>query len=102
MTRTETTRRKIYRILQNRPEPLPTAISNALKDEDIKISPDEVVEEIKELNKSIEQEIHVSPPQCKDCGFEDWDTYANIPSSCPRCKSEWIEEPRFKLIEDVE
>ncbi|AFK22323.1 transcriptional regulator [Pyrococcus sp. ST04] len=38
----------------------------------------------------------IKPAQCRKCGFV-FRPEINIPSRCPRCKSEWIEEPRFKL-----
>lgn len=42
------------------------------------------------------------PPRCKKCGFmfKDIDK-PKKPSRCPRCKSEWIESPRF-IIKKIE
>lgn len=40
------------------------------------------------------------PPRCRKCGY----TFKNLdkpkkPSKCPRCRSEWIEHPRFIIRE---
>ncbi|WP_144901942.1 transcriptional regulator [Halobellus captivus] len=40
----------------------------------------------------------VAPPECRACGFDDFDDPLNDPSRCPECRSERIAEPRF-LIE---
>lgn len=93
----ETTRQRIKKLLQERPEVRPTAISDALGDHGVEISPEDAVEEVREVNKSIDQQVLVLPPYCRNCGFSDYDETANIPSKCPRCLSEWIEEPKFKI-----
>ncbi|RLF80089.1 transcriptional regulator, partial [Thermococci archaeon] len=38
----------------------------------------------------------IQPAQCKKCGFI-FKPEIRIPGRCPKCKSEWIEEPRFKI-----
>ncbi len=45
------------------------------------------------------QQLVMIPPMCKNCGyvFKDLDK-PRKPSKCPRCKSERITEPRFKII----
>lgn len=44
------------------------------------------------------------PPRCRKCGyvFKDLDR-PKKPSKCPKCRSEWIEPPRFiiRSAEDV-
>jgi len=44
-----------------------------------------------------EEEFLVSPPACRDCGFDGFDDPVNEPSRCPECKSERIEEPAFVI-----
>lgn len=44
------------------------------------------------------EEFLVAPPACRDCGFDGFDDPVNVPSRCPECKSESVEEPMF-LIE---
>jgi predicted Zn-ribbon and HTH transcriptional regulator len=39
----------------------------------------------------------VAPPECRDCGFADFDDPVNYPSRCPDCRSERIEEAVFKI-----
>ena len=44
-----------------------------------------------------DEELLVAPPECRDCGFTDFDDLANRPSRCPECKSESVEEPSFTI-----
>ncbi|ESS07268.1 MAG: putative transcriptional regulator containing an HTH domain fused to a Zn-ribbon [uncultured archaeon A07HB70] len=37
----------------------------------------------------------VAPPECRDCGFADFDDPVNRPSRCPRCRSESLTEATF-------
>jgi predicted Zn-ribbon and HTH transcriptional regulator len=39
----------------------------------------------------------VAPPECRHCGFADFDDPVNHPSRCPSCRSESIEEAVFKI-----
>jgi len=96
---TKTTRQKIIQILHDRSSMKPTAIVDALGDQDIEVSPDEVVNEIDEISKSIDRVIEVAPPVCRKCKFSNFDNLANIPSQCPECKSTYIEEPEFRIRE---
>ncbi|MDY6764440.1 MAG: transcriptional regulator [Halobacteria archaeon] len=92
-----TTRQRITKLLEERGPLTPTAISNALRGYGIELTPDEAVEQISEIKKSVDAEILVAPPECKECGFDDWHNLANIPSRCPNCRSERIREPEFKI-----
>lgn len=93
-----TTRQRIAKILRSRPGTRPTALSDALSDYGIEMSPEEIVREIPEVHDSLDDErVLVAPPECRDCGFDDFDNPANIPSQCPDCRGEWIEEPEFKI-----
>jgi predicted Zn-ribbon and HTH transcriptional regulator len=37
----------------------------------------------------------VAPPECRDCGFADFDDPVARPSRCPRCRSESLTEATF-------
>lgn len=91
----KTRRQHIVEVLENRVSTYPTAISQYLDDEDIDVTPNEVVEEIKEIANG--HDVLVAPPQCLECHFDDFDRKANIPSRCPECHAERIDEPRFTI-----
>ncbi|NJE55166.1 transcriptional regulator [Thermococcus sp. 21S9] len=58
-----------------------------------------ILEDLKAIQKILRRErkvLLVKPAECRKCGFV-FRPEINIPSRCPRCKSEWIEEPRFKI-----
>lgn len=95
MTRRET----IATILKNRPGVRPSDLRNALQDEGIGLTPDEIIDEISEVAKS--EDVFVEPPKCRDCNFDAFDNPANIPSQCPACRSEWLREPRFTIDEEA-
>lgn len=92
-----TTKEEIITILERRPEARPTDIKKALYDDGRELSPDQVVTLIKDISQAVEG-LQVAPPQCRDCGFDEFDKPANIPSQCPDCRSEWIEEPVFRKV----
>lgn len=48
------------------------------------------------LDRGGEQLLAI-PPECRDCGFDAFDDRVNLPSRCPDCKSEAIEEPVFTV-----
>ncbi|WP_435067117.1 transcriptional regulator [Haloplanus sp. C73] len=60
-----------------------------------------VYDHLRHVAQSIDddEEFLVSPPTCRDCGFDGFDDPINDPSTCPECRSESIDEPAF-LIED--
>jgi predicted Zn-ribbon and HTH transcriptional regulator len=55
------------------------------------------VEHIAESLDGTDEELLVSPPECRDCGFTDFDDLLNRPSRCPECKSESVAEPAFTI-----
>ena len=55
------------------------------------------VEHIARSLDGTDEELLAAPPQCRACGFSDFDDPANRPSRCPECKSEAIEEPVFTI-----
>lgn len=45
-------------------------------------------------------ELLVAPPECRDCGFADFDDRVNVPSRCPDCHSEDVAPPAFRIETD--
>jgi predicted Zn-ribbon and HTH transcriptional regulator len=43
------------------------------------------------------EQLLAVPPECRECGFDEFDDVANRPSRCPECKSESVEEPAFRI-----
>lgn len=75
----------------------PSEISKYLYVEyDEEVDESEVVDHIEHLSSSGE-DIMVKPPECKDCGFNNFNNLLNIPSKCPNCRSEWLREPVFTI-----
>ncbi|WP_251343552.1 transcriptional regulator [Haloplanus halophilus] len=44
-----------------------------------------------------DERLLVSPPTCRDCGFDGFDDPINHPSNCPECRSESVAEPAFRV-----
>ncbi|MFW6017854.1 MAG: transcriptional regulator [Halapricum sp.] len=55
------------------------------------------VEHIARSLDETDEQLLVSPPTCRDCGFEAFDDLINRPSRCPECKSESVSEPAFTI-----
>jgi predicted Zn-ribbon and HTH transcriptional regulator len=55
------------------------------------------VEHIAASLAGTDEELLVAPPECRDCGFTNFDDLVNRPSRCPDCKSENVEEPAFQI-----
>jgi len=58
-----------------------------------------ILDDIKAIANVVKREgkvLLIQPAQCKKCAFI-FKPEIRIPSRCPKCKSEWIEEPRFKI-----
>ena len=93
-------RQRIMKLLMESSEPL-TAEDIARMFE-IEVS--DVYEHLEHIAKSIRRmyggskELLMIPPRCRKCGyvFKDLEK-PKKPSRCPKCKSEWIESPRFTI-----
>jgi predicted Zn-ribbon and HTH transcriptional regulator len=93
----QTTRERILDTLRERPD-TPSGLA-----EEFGVSRGTVLTHVRHLSKTLEgtdEELLVKPPECRECGFDDFDDPVNVPSRCPECKSESIEEPAF-VVEDV-
>lgn len=91
----KTRRQLIADELERRPSMRPTAIAEMLHDHGIALTPAEAVEEVREVAQG--HDVLVAPPRCRACGFEEFDKRANLPSRCPECRSERIDEPAFTI-----
>ncbi len=59
------------------------------------------VEHIFKTAKNLGYSLHVVPAECSKCKFIFEDRRkVSAPSRCPKCKSERILEPLFKLIKE--
>lgn len=60
-----------------------------------------IYQDLKHVARSVrydeESEFLVAPPECTNCGFNNYDDPVNYPSRCPECRSESIEEAVFKI-----
>jgi hypothetical protein len=59
-----------------------------------------VYDHLRHVARSLEgtgEQFLVAPPECRDCGFAEFDDPVNYPSRCPKCRSERIAEPVFKV-----
>jgi predicted Zn-ribbon and HTH transcriptional regulator len=60
----------------------------------------EVAEHLRHLEHSLKQtseRLHATAPSCIQCGFT-FDARHRRPSRCPRCKSERLTPPRFRIV----
>ncbi len=56
-----------------------------------------VVEDLRHIARSRKYgELMILPARCRKCGYE-FRPEIRVPKRCPRCKSSWIDEPRFML-----
>jgi hypothetical protein len=59
-----------------------------------------VFSHVEHISKSLDasdERLLVAPPECRDCGFTDFDDLVNRPSRCPECKSEDVDAPVFTI-----
>lgn len=95
-------RQRMIKLLESVEEPI-TAEDIA---RNLDIDVDDVYIHLAHLAKTVrrlssgKKALLMVPPKCRKCGyvFKDLDK-PKKPSKCPRCKSEWIEHPRFAIRE---
>ncbi|MGQ4832442.1 MAG: transcriptional regulator [Candidatus Asgardarchaeia archaeon] len=96
-----TRREKIIRILLES--------KNALTIKDLSVLLDErntklIAEDLKHIAKTVKKleggryRLVMVPAECKKCGYVFTKAYSLTPSKCPKCKSEWISPPKFKIV----
>jgi len=89
-----TTRQRIADHLRRKP----AAAGSLAREFDIRTAT--ALSHVEHISKSLEatdERLLVAPPECRDCGFTDFDDLINRPSRCPECKAEGVEEPRFVI-----
>ncbi len=89
-----TTRQRIAAVLRER-----SATPSGLARE-FDTTPATAVSHVRHLARSLDdgdEQLLVAPPECEDCGFDRFDDPANLPSRCPECKSEAVDEPTFTI-----
>jgi len=98
-----TIRQRIILLLKNSDRPL--TVDEIAAEIGIE-NPRDVYEHLEHVAKTVRRQssnrmrLVMVPPRCANCGyvFKDLDK-PRKPSRCPRCKSERIEPPRFKIVE---
>jgi predicted Zn-ribbon and HTH transcriptional regulator len=77
-----------------------TASASALATEFV-VTTNVAIDHVRHVAQSIsaddDEQLLVAPPECRDCGFSEFDDPANRPSRCPECKSEAVDEPEFRI-----
>jgi hypothetical protein len=89
-----TTRERIADRLRDRPMDVPELAA------DFEIRAGTVLSHVRHISKSLEstdEQLLVAPPECRDCGFDDFDDLINRPGRCPDCKSEAVADPAFAI-----
>jgi predicted Zn-ribbon and HTH transcriptional regulator len=64
------------------------------------VTTSDALDHVEHLSKSLEatdEQLLVAPPECEDCGFDDFDDLCNRPSRCPACKSHAVTQPAFTI-----
>lgn len=90
----QTTRQRITDQLREQPMQA-GAIAN-----EFDITTKEALSHVEHISKSLAEgsnRLLVAPPECRECGFNEFDDLINRPSRCPDCKSENVEEPMFRV-----
>jgi len=89
-----TTRQRIADFLRQAPAEAATLA------EEFGITTSSALSHIEHVAKSLEgsdERLLAAPPECRDCGFDEFDDLTNRPSRCPECKSENVAEPTFTI-----
>lgn len=88
----QTTRQQILDALRERPD-TPSGLAT-----EFEIARGTALTHVRHLSETLDgtdEELLVRPPACRECGFDDFDDPVNVPSRCPECKNEGVEEPAF-------
>lgn len=91
-----TTRQKVESLVESSIGGItPTRIASYFDEE---VEPPEVYDHLEHIVET-RDDLLARPPECNNCGFNEFRKIVNLPSNCPECRSEWIEEPAFKVEE---
>ncbi|MEO2240866.1 MAG: transcriptional regulator [Euryarchaeota archaeon] len=97
MSEWRTRREKIIRLLTESREPLTIDEIAAMIGEDDRRK---IIEDLEHIAKTVRKEgkqLLMEPARCNKCGYVFRSARIRPPSRCPRCKSEWIQPPRFTI-----
>jgi len=90
-----TTRERIAEVLREEPSTASELSSR------VGTSRSAVYDHLRHVARSLrndgDEQVLVSPPTCRDCGFDGFDDPINHPSTCPECRSEDVAEPAFRI-----
>jgi transcriptional regulator len=90
----ETTRKRLAESLRAEPATPSTLASQ------FDLTTNAVLGHLEHVSQSVDgadEEFLVAPPACRDCGFDGFDDLLNLPSRCPDCKSEAVDEPMYTI-----
>ncbi|RRJ28257.1 transcriptional regulator [Halocatena pleomorpha] len=90
----ETTRQQIAARIRNDPSPPGVLASEFAIPCSVVLSH---VEHLAQSLRSTDEQLLAAPPECRECGFSEFDDIINRPSRCPNCKSENVDEPVFTI-----
>ncbi|WP_457620154.1 transcriptional regulator [Methanopyrus sp.] len=97
--RWETRRERIVSLLTESREPLTIDEIAYMIGEDDK---SKIIEDLEHIAKTLRREgktLLMEPARCNKCGYVFKSLRVKPPSRCPKCKSEWIQPPRFTIRE---
>ena len=89
-------RQKIIELLMNTDRPLSVEEMGYI----LKVDSEDIKRDLPRIQEAMERKgyrMEVVPARCKKCGFE-FEPSLRIPSKCPRCRSQWLEPPRLRLV----
>jgi transcriptional regulator len=90
----ETTRQQLADALRAEPT-TPSSLASQFD-----LTTNAVLGHLEHVSRSVdgaEERFLVAPPRCRDCGFDGFDDLLNLPSRCPKCKSEAVDEPTYTI-----
>jgi len=63
--------------------------------------PKTIASDLQHLLRSLKHtdfRAQITPATCRKCGFEFGNDKLAKPSKCPKCKNNWISEPRIEIL----
>ncbi len=89
-------RQKIIELLIDTDRPLSVEEMSAI----LHIDAETIKGDLPRIAEAMERKgykMEIVPARCKKCGYK-FEPSLHIPTKCPRCHSQWLEPPRFRLI----
>jgi hypothetical protein len=91
-----TRRQRVLAVLQERPEGWsPRELAELLESDEAA-----VLEDLRHLQRSLKRSglaLLMLPAKCRACDWAQDGEEPRAPSKCPRCRSTWLEPPRFRV-----